>query len=334
MCITSAPARLSSTTVFGNRAVLAGKRVHVLGYQNTAHNFSGQPNAMIIPIPSSVALGPDNMIDTRPFGRFMTDYAAALRPRERGVMRGGVDRSLGFLGEVQTFECGSYTVVLAHDADPTTIKAALDKLPAEKRPTIHEDLLASYERLYPGWHLAICCFNKDVSGEPLLWWFEPAFDNLFLPGLDAHDGGPPKLDVQVSIDHSLIVGVDEPRGRLAPDARASHVVRVSEPRGVTDTHRSLFPMQIAGQIDKRGTTFNGDWFADATGKIHRVSPVALRIDLQPSLVELLDRTRAHEMTPEEREAQRRSFAFGNSKMDNDTITRDDVDRAAERLAKR
>ena len=38
------------------------------------------------------------------------------------------------------------------------------------------------------------------------------------------------------------------------------------------------------------------------------------------------------MTPEEREEQRRSFAYGNAALSNPNITREMVDDAAERLA--
>jgi hypothetical protein len=40
----------------------------------------------------------------------------------------------------------------------------------------------------------------------------------------------------------------------------------------------------------------------------------------------------HEMTPAQREAQRRSFAYGNTHFENADITRATVDRAAEELA--
>ena len=38
------------------------------------------------------------------------------------------------------------------------------------------------------------------------------------------------------------------------------------------------------------------------------------------------------MSPEERETQRRSFAYGNAKIENDLITRETVDRQAEVLS--
>ncbi len=49
------------------------------------------------------------------------------------------------------------------------------------------------------------------------------------------------------------------------------------------------------------------------------------------LEELLERARAYKMTPAEWEDQRRSFAYGNTHIENPNITREMVDRAAERM---
>lgn len=49
---------------------------------------------------------------------------------------------------------------------------------------------------------------------------------------------------------------------------------------------------------------------------------------------LLKRTRGYEMSPAEREAQRRSFAFGNVKISNPAVTMEMVNEAADRLRKR
>jgi hypothetical protein len=46
---------------------------------------------------------------------------------------------------------------------------------------------------------------------------------------------------------------------------------------------------------------------------------------------LLAASRSREVTPAEQEAQRRSFAFGNTHFENERITRDTVDKAAEEL---
>ena len=50
-----------------------------------------------------------------------------------------------------------------------------------------------------------------------------------------------------------------------------------------------------------------------------------------TLIELLRLARTHQMTPEEREAQRRSFAYGNGRIDNEYITRELVDEVADRM---
>lgn len=50
------------------------------------------------------------------------------------------------------------------------------------------------------------------------------------------------------------------------------------------------------------------------------------------LATLLKKAAATRMTPEQEEEQRRSFAYGNSKIENDRITREIIDREAEALA--
>ncbi|MEY4515501.1 MAG: hypothetical protein RLZZ450_7623 [Pseudomonadota bacterium] len=49
------------------------------------------------------------------------------------------------------------------------------------------------------------------------------------------------------------------------------------------------------------------------------------------LEKLLREARQVRMTPEQQEAQRRSFAYGNTHFENSRITRETVDRAAEEL---
>lgn len=47
------------------------------------------------------------------------------------------------------------------------------------------------------------------------------------------------------------------------------------------------------------------------------------------LNKLIERSKSVSMTPKEKEEQRRSFAYGNSKIENDRITRETIDREAE-----
>lgn len=52
-----------------------------------------------------------------------------------------------------------------------------------------------------------------------------------------------------------------------------------------------------------------------------------------NLEKLLARAQKASMTREELEEQRRSFAYGNTKIENDRITRQLIDQAAESIAK-
>jgi hypothetical protein len=53
--------------------------------------------------------------------------------------------------------------------------------------------------------------------------------------------------------------------------------------------------------------------------------------MSEELQKLIEMARRVQMTPEQAEEQRRSFAYGNTKIENDSITRATVDRAAEKL---
>ncbi len=50
------------------------------------------------------------------------------------------------------------------------------------------------------------------------------------------------------------------------------------------------------------------------------------------LAKLLTENLMREMTPEQKEAQRRSFVYGTTKIENEAITRETVNQAAAQLA--
>lgn len=52
-----------------------------------------------------------------------------------------------------------------------------------------------------------------------------------------------------------------------------------------------------------------------------------------NLKELLEKAKSVEVSPEQKEEQRRSFAYGNTNIENPRITRETVDQAAEELKK-
>ncbi len=53
--------------------------------------------------------------------------------------------------------------------------------------------------------------------------------------------------------------------------------------------------------------------------------------MSKELQELLDAARLHEFSAADKEEHRRSFAFGNTKIENSRITRELIDREADRL---
>jgi hypothetical protein len=57
----------------------------------------------------------------------------------------------------------------------------------------------------------------------------------------------------------------------------------------------------------------------------------VEVQMSEELSKLLEMARKVEMTPEQAEEQRRSFAYGNTKIENDSITWDRINRAAETL---
>ena len=52
-----------------------------------------------------------------------------------------------------------------------------------------------------------------------------------------------------------------------------------------------------------------------------------------ALKKLLEAAKTAKPTPEQREQQRRSFVYGNTHFENELITREMIDREAEKLAK-
>jgi hypothetical protein len=58
------------------------------------------------------------------------------------------------------------------------------------------------------------------------------------------------------------------------------------------------------------------------------------IEMPTDLQKLIDAARLRDFSPAEREQQRRSFAYGNTRIENPRITRETIDKQAEILKKR
>jgi hypothetical protein len=185
-------------------------------------------------------------------------------PRSRSL-------TLGSKGIVEKFKVGMYEVLLAHgDPDPSKttiaeqilgrkhrISEALSQLPMDRRPNVRSDLLEWFDQTYPGWSLVVCVFESGIpmAAQPIMFTYKPfeAFrGRLFFPAVDSHDGGPPKLNERVDVDHFLF---------------ASHSSGNSNKMG----HIKSFP-DILRETKLIGAKFqnddqNGDWILYADEKL-------------------------------------------------------------------
>lgn len=301
MCVTLGPATLSGTRIYAGQ--LPNGR-HVLGYTNIpvsggpaqaltfgkvtmeevlaggrSRTAQGGANAMVLPIPART-LSDANLLDTSGQPHLLRDMEKAARRPLRHTEGIALSRGGSGSAAIQTFDCGIYSVVLARlGADVTTqqVASALKMVPEAKRPDLSEAFLDFYQRAYPDWFLAICCFNNtDVTRapQPLLWTFESLCpDDLFMPGLDAHDGRPPAPGT-VLRDHMLLWGTDGTRGEAVD---YTHFIIDQEIEEVLPTH-------VIGESE-HGRSENGDWWlqaADAargsTSSLTVLSPPGLRGD--------------------------------------------------------
>lgn len=205
MCCTLLPSEMTGTFILSHQVLHEGKRVNVLAYQNTAKSY--EPNVMVLPIPSKSDMGSANLIDMSDAPSILKEYASRLRPRTRG--RSVVASAGG--GSFDVFTSGSYTVVLTKNLSISGLKEAMAQVPEKFR--IEIDLktakwFTKYKNLYPGFHLALCFWDGEVEAEPMLWWYEPLEEyreRHFIPGLDAHDGNPPRSG-PVKVDHHITLG--------------------------------------------------------------------------------------------------------------------------------
>ena len=210
MCVCSAPARLSNTIVYAGLAYRNGSKVHVMGYQNQSENLATGPNCMLLHIPSAAPMSPKNMVDTSDCPELLADLVKAARPMPRSM---GEPEPAPVL---HVFESGIYTVVSCRYSAQLAGQA-LDQVPAAKRPAISDDLLELYDKEFPGWHLALCCFdNRDRSQcTPLLWWYESLLSRC--------PDGPRRIDSHLPARGA---SADASARNLYPKARSRHERRL------------------------------------------------------------------------------------------------------------
>lgn len=268
MCLTLDRSRMSKTIVYGAEVLHEGVLKHVMGYQNTAENLSPGPNAMLLPIPSAVPLGPTAALDMTPAKGILKEYADYFQPRARRGLK-----SMGFGADtrdsIHVFTSGSYTVVLAQDA--AAIPSALSYVPADRRPAVKQAIFDAYARLYPGWSVALACYDGTIEAEPIAFVYEPLDpSSIFLPGLDGHDGEPPRLGTDVKRDHTLVWA----SSAMKNGYKAAH----KDP--LPPNLAPFFPGIIGGTL-LTGRAANGDFRVDiatmATAKSWEEAPVRLHV---------------------------------------------------------
>ncbi len=271
MCVSAAPAEFSGTIVYiGRHTHPEHGPVEVLGYQNTAANLSTGPNAMLLHLPAA-GMSSENFLDTGDTPYILRDLVNSLRPAAWAQHAGGAVPA-GPPAGVEVFDHDVYTVVLA--ADPRSIPAALQQVPPNKRPRLTPELFSFYADTFPGYPVALCCFdNTDARrAAPLLMWYQPIFaDRLTAPALDAHTGGAPDPDGWVRPDHWVVVGLDDP-----PDGWGAPVWYRRPPGPLAP----FLPRQVIGREVSGGAVRNGDFvisLADVrAGRIDRLARITAR----------------------------------------------------------
>lgn len=269
MCITVEEANLSSTVILAHQVEHEGRKVNVLGYQNTARSLGdNRQNAMLLPIPSAAPMSQKNCIDMTGADELFTDYHRLFDPPVRTKSRGiAVASGSAAAGDFEVFESGEYTVVLMRQLPLVELRKALKNLPGGY--SIDFDMrkarmFRAFKKYYPDWHLALCLWTGEAKA-PMLWWYEPmmAYQHFhFLPGLDAHDGEPPDPSLRsVNIDHTLVVGA---QGQGAKDATS--IVHKAPPHLRKWLPESVFGVQKKGQQAR-----NGDWVLPAMEWSHNAA---------------------------------------------------------------
>lgn len=256
MCCTFTESEMSNTRIYSGEAKKNGKNVHVLAYQNSA--VSSGANAMVIPFPTDVAMGQDNVIDTSKFKNFLRDITEATKIKtfskgSRGITIGAAYMDADSLAEV--FDVGSYTVVLADHVKQ--IPEALGRVPANRRPQVSLSFLIGYGILYPKQPIAVCCWYGSIEAEPLMWWYEPRDQGtLFIPTMDVHDGKAPRVGEKVETDHIISVG----------SADSTNGTAVTYTQKIPANVRDLLPTHVYGKKLPHRMS-NADCFVK-TGALH------------------------------------------------------------------
>ncbi|MBO3743881.1 hypothetical protein J5X75_40930 [Actinoplanes sp. NEAU-H7] len=271
MCVSVDQAEFTGTILYAGRCRHPEHGlVEVLGYQNTAVNLADGPNAMLLHLPVG-RMSPRNFISVGHSADIlirMRDVVIHAQP----VARSAGIAWMGAAAAVEVFDHDIYTVVLA--SDPTQIPAALRQVPPHKRPPLNRELFEFYADAFPGYTIALCCFDNAEAqrAKPLLMWYPPTDpDRLVLPALDCHTGGVPDLRSLVRPDHWVLLASD-----AAPEGWGTSV---EYPAGIRHKLRRFLPDRVTGVEFSHDLLPNGDFaiahddlLREDLSKIERVVP--------------------------------------------------------------
>lgn len=247
MCVSAFNAQFFETKIcmFEPDPAVMGKPIQVMLYQNTTVNFHSGPNAMLLHIDAAVPMGPENFIETTNHKHLLNDMVASLMPspsRSKSV-------SPAFFYSLQVFDVGIYTVVLAPNA--AMIPDALHRVPVDRRPALNLPLFEYYGQAFPGYTVALCCFNSNDESEPMMFWWEPRNPEIFrAPALDEHTGAIPEYGELVEVDHWLLASSYKMSG--------GNRVRYRDEQEIPQAMRKLLPNKVIGKHYK-GYMPNGDF---------------------------------------------------------------------------
>jgi len=174
------------------------------------NNGDGRGNAMLFAVPAIPAtMSAKNLIPVAAIPQFMKDYKLAISPRLRGGENFflSLDSPAPGAVVVKGFDDGIYDVVIA-SSGARTIPSVLDQVDAAKRPVVNQWLYAELDIAYPNFTFVLFCFSESrgaQAGCAMMRYTPMDPDQLYLPGLDGHQGFIERGEV--SLFHTLVVGV-------------------------------------------------------------------------------------------------------------------------------
>ena len=239
MCVTLGPGDLFGTSIC---AGVLPTGMHFFFYENTALTFGKGPNMMIIAVPTKRLVGED-LINCEKMPNILGDMRRAVQPP---LTRSSKSFSLG---SFEVVSVGIYTVVIAQSV--AAVPAAMQSLPPALRPEINNDVLDSYNKMYPGWPLTLWIWegNEAQQSQPIGVTYKPLKPHqLYFPGTDAHDGRPPKEGF-VEVDHWLFASHPAMKGGNTVEYTESFTPRLEE----------ILPKRVLGKYFNK-MMYNGDFW--------------------------------------------------------------------------